>query len=218
MSSRVAEKQRRRQERLEREQAAARGERRARLRSTGLTVLVGLLAMSGVTALFAFGGGEGNTSQGAVPGPFGQHYAGLDERRKAAGIATMMETMGSKAHFHPNLSVYVDGKAVHVPANIGIDPERDSMEMAGLHTHDRSGKLHAEGVERARLGQFFSIWGVPFSAERLGPHRASAEKTVRMWVDGEPSKAFENLKLADGQRIVISYDDKNAPAPGGIEG
>lgn len=41
--------------------------------------------------------------------------------------------------------------------------------MAGLHTHDGSGKLHAEGLERATLGEFFSIWGVAFSKDRLGP-------------------------------------------------
>ena len=212
----MREKERRRHGRLAREEAAARAERRARFRSAGIAALIGLLAVSGTMALFAFTGGE-RTSQAAAPGPFGQHYAGLEERRKAANIPTMMDTMGSKAHFHPNLWVYVDGEAVTVPANIGIDPDRESMEMAGLHTHDDSGKLHAEGVDRATLGQFFAIWGVPLSAERLGPYRAHGDKTLRMWVDGEPSTAFDKLQLRDGQRIVISYGDSDAPAPGGIE-
>lgn len=217
MSSRITEKERCRQERLERERAAARAGRRARLRSAGLAGLVGLLAASGLTALFAFGSGDSGTSQAAVPGPFGQHYEGLEQRRKAADIPTMMDTMGSKAHFHPNLRVYVNGKPVTVPANIGIDPRRDPMEMAGLHTHDDSGKLHAEGVERATLGQSFAIWGVPLSADEFGPHRTTADKTVRMWVDGKPSDAFGELQLRDGQNIVVSYGDKDAPAPGGIE-
>lgn len=216
MSSRVAEKDHRRRERIERERAAARAERRARLRSAGLAGLVGLLAVGAVTAAFAFGTDAGSTSEAAVAGPFGQHYAGLEERRTAARIPTMMDTMNSKAHFHPNLWVYVDGAPVTVPANIGIDPQRDGMEMAGLHTHDDSGKLHAEGVERATLGQLFQIWGVPFSADRLGPHRADGEKTVRMWVDGTPSTEFDELELRDGQNIVVSYGEENAPAPGGI--
>lgn len=45
----------------------------------------------------------------------------------------MMQTMGSQAHARLHLWLYVDGEQVAVPANIGIDPERDSMEMVGLH-------------------------------------------------------------------------------------
>lgn len=71
MSSRITEKERRRQER---EQAAERAARRARLGSAGITGFIGLLAVSGITNLFAFSGGEGNTFQDAAPGPFGQHY------------------------------------------------------------------------------------------------------------------------------------------------
>ena len=56
------------------------------------------------------------------------------------------------------------------------------------------------------------------SADLLGPHRATASKTVRMWVDGKPSQAFDELALRDGQNVVVSFGDKNAPAPGGIEG
>lgn len=216
MSSRTGQKERRRQERLEAEHAAARADRRVRLRSAGLAGLVGLLAVSGVTAALAFGTGGGSAREGVVAGPFGQHYEGLEERRNHAGIPTMMDTMNSQAHVHPNLWVYVDGTPVTVPANIGIDPERVSMEMAGLHTHDRSGKLHVEGVEHATLGQFFAIWGVPFSAQRLGPHRGGGDKDVRMWVDGKSSTEFDQLKLRDGQNIVVSYGDKNAPAPGGV--
>lgn len=129
----------------------------------------------------------------------------------------MMQTMGPKAHAHPHLWVYVDGERVTVPANIGIDPDQDAMQMAALHTHDATGKLHVEGLQRATLGQFFSIWGVAISQDRLGPHPATASKTVRMWVDGKRSNAFGRLQLRDGQRIVVSYGPKNAPAPGGIE-
>lgn len=40
---------------------------------------------------------------------------------------------------------------------------------------------------------------------------------MRLWVDGERSDAFGALQLRDGQRIVVSYGPKDAPAPGGIE-
>ena len=218
MSSRIAEKERRRQQRVARERATQRAERRARARRAIVAGGVALLAISAVTALLAFGGQDSSASPAAaVKGPFGQHYEGLDGRREAARIPTMMQTMGSQAHAHPHLWVYVDGEQVAVPANIGIAPDQDAMQMAGLHTHDATGKLHVEGLERATLGQFFSIWGVAFSRDRLGPHRATTDKTVRIWVDGKRSDAFGALQLRDGQRIVVSYGPNDAPAPGGIE-
>jgi len=100
-----------------------------------------------------------------------------------------------------------------VPANIGIDPTKDGMQMAGLHTHDSGGTIHVEGVAHATLGQLFAIWGVPFSAEQLGPYRTAGAKRVRMWVNGRPSNAFGALKLADGQHIAVSFgSDPRAPA------
>jgi hypothetical protein len=67
--------------------------------------------------------------------------------------------------------------------------------MAGLHTHDDTGTIHNEGQADATLGQFFAIWGVPFSRDRLGPYRAGRDGVVQMWVDGRPSTAWESLKL-----------------------
>lgn len=218
MSSRIAEKKRRREERLERARAGERTERKAHVRNASLAAVCGLLAVGGTTALFVFAGGEGRGSAAVAKGPFSQHYAGLEQRRKAARIPTMMETMGSSAHFHPTLRLYANGKALTVPANIGIDPHRDGMQMAGLHTHDASGTIHVEGVEKANLGKLFDIWGVRFSRDRLGPYRRTATETLRMWVDGKPSTAFERLGLRDGQRIVVSFGAKGARAPAGLGG
>lgn len=38
------------------------------------------------------------------------------------------------------------------------------------------------------------------SADRLGPYH----QRVSLWVDGKPSRAFEALRLRDGQRITIA--------------
>jgi hypothetical protein len=117
-------------------------------------------------------------------------------------------------HIHPRLALYARGRALPLPTNIGIDPTRPASEMAGLHTHDSSGVIHVEGARDATLGQFFRIWGVPFGAERLGPYRADGRETVGMWVDGSPSRAFGSLRLADGQRIVVSYGSSARPPSG----
>jgi hypothetical protein len=166
-----------------------------------------LLAVGTVAAVVALGGsgnGPGVGGRGLAPGEisgaFGQHYAGLPARVGTAKVSRMMDTMSSPAHFHPTLTILADGTPLSVPANIGIDPREDGMRMASLHTHDATGIIHVEGMERATLGQFFAIWGVPLSADRLGSYR----QPVRMWVDGTRSRAYGKLQLADGQRIILA--------------
>lgn len=207
MARRAEEKERLRQERLAREQKARAEAQRRRL--YGL-VVGGMLIVATVVAVVVIvaAGGGGASSKGSESA-FGTHYQGLEARRTAAEVPTMGEaqTVGA-AHFHPFLKVYVNGKQITVPANIGIDPGKSPFEMAGLHTHDTSGTIHNEAGTQSKLGQFFSVWGVPFSSTRLGPYRATKSKKVRMWVDGTPSREFGALQLRDGQQIVVSYGTK----------
>lgn len=112
---------------------------------------------------------------------------------------------GGGEHFHAQLTLYADGQEIVVPSNIGIDPLAPPAEMAGLHTHDTTGTVHNEAGTGATLGDFFVVWGVDLSANRLGPHSGP----LRMWVDGKPSRALEDLLLKDGQEIVLA----SGPAP-----
>lgn len=179
------------------------GRQPGRLLGYGFVAVLAILLIAGFVAVIS-GAQSGETESPDVGGAFGTHYEGLGERESAARVPTMMDTMGSSVHAHARLAVYVDGRRVAVPAGIGIDPGQASMEMAGLHTHDPSGTIHDEGMPGARLGQFFAVWGVPFSSRQLGPDEATGSRTVRMWVDGEPSRAFGRLRLEDGLRIVVA--------------
>jgi hypothetical protein len=208
VSGRAEEKRRRTAERVEAERRAeARSRRARRLR---VAAIAAVLAGGVVVAVVAFaagggGGGGADLAPEEVAGPFRQHYAGLEQRREAAGVTTMMDTMGSQAHYHPLLIISIDGETQAVPPGIGVDPRQDPMQMASLHTHDEPGVIHAEGIESATLGQFFEVWGVPLGPKRLGPRRAP----VRMWVDGARSRAFGDLKLKDGQRIALAVGPGN---------
>jgi hypothetical protein len=173
---------------------------RERIVQLGLAGVLGAFVI-GALLLTVIGGSEDSSTPKS--GAFGQHYGGLEQRRLEAGVPTMAEGGGS--HFHPLLSVYANGKRVKVPANIGIDPTSPPTEMAGLHTHDETGMIHNEAGSGATLGDFFTIWGVPISGQRLGPYRAEGDKAVRMWVDGRPSQRFAGLVLEDRQRIVVAY-------------
>ena len=81
-------------------------------------------------------------------------------------------------HIHAMLRVYVDGKPVTVPANVGIDPQ--GQFIAPLHTHDTSGVIHMEATQTYpfTLGQFFTVWGVKFAPGQLGAYRTGGGKTV----------------------------------------
>lgn len=110
-------------------------------------------------------------------------------------------------HFHPRLTILIEGEPVAVPANIGVT----NRCMAELHTHDDSGTIHLESTGSARtftLGQFFAVWGQPFSAEQILDRVADDKFEIVMTVDGEPSQAFGDLVLKDEQEIVISYQAK----------
>lgn len=182
-----------------------------------LLAIGGAAAAAAVVAVLATSGSSRPSAPASSSSPaaraFGPNYDGLVARRDAAHVPTMMQTMSSPVHFHPLIKVYVNGTQMTVPANIGIDPRVDGMQMAGLHTHDTSGTIHVEGVPNATLGQFFAIWGVPFTERQLGPDHARAGKSVRMWVNRQPSHAFGALKLAERQHIVVSYGPTTAPAP-----
>jgi hypothetical protein len=213
----MVSKKNREQLRKERQEAEGRAREAARRRLWAGYGVAGLLAaavVAGIVVVLASGGGSSSDSGGA----FGPHYQGLEQRRVAAKASTMGQP-ASATHIHPHLAVFVDGEQVEVPANIGIDPNLSPTAMAGLHTHDASGTIHDEGMPPgATLGQFFEIWGVPFSQTELGPHRAGGAQVVRMWVDGQPSHAFGNLRLEDGQQIVVAYGPRSAPPPSAVSG
>jgi hypothetical protein len=98
MSGEDADKQRRRELRLQAARDADKRERRARLRRVlapcaAITVAMGALAYAALS-----GGGAPATpaATGAqISAPFGQHYPGLVARRERAHVPTMMQTMSS---------------------------------------------------------------------------------------------------------------------------
>jgi hypothetical protein len=186
--------------------------RRRRVAGYFVAALLGAAVVAALVAVIAADGGE--ESSPASGAAFGPHTEGLEQRRIEAGVPTMAE--GGGEHFHPYLKIYANGKEIEVPANIGIDPAQPPTAMAGLHTHDDSGTIHNEAGSGATLGDFFEIWGVPFSEQQLGPYEASDKKTVRMWVDGQPSQEIDDLVLEDGQEIVIEFGPEDATPPAGV--
>lgn len=97
----------------------------------------------------------------------------------------MLASEGTVEHIHAHLDVYVDGKAVTVPALIGID--ESAQQLSPLHTHDTSGVIHIESPVKATftLGQFLTEWQVSTSADHLGGLKTDAAHTLTAYVNGK---------------------------------
>lgn len=98
-------------------------------------------------------------------------------------------------HFHPHLTILVDGKTEPIPSQVGIVPGC----VAEIHTHDTSGTIHVESPNAGKkfsLQDFFTVWGQ--TIERAG-------YSLEMKVGGSVSQDLGNLDLKDKQEIVLSY-------------
>jgi hypothetical protein len=140
-----------------------------------------------------------------TPPPWPANTAKLQQRLRAMGLEPLTAE-GQVVHIHQHLDVFVDGKPVEVPGDLGIG----QGFISDLHTHASypPGIIHVESPTQQRftLGQFFAVWGVPLSATTIGSLREGAGKTLRAWVDGQEVKADPTrIILAAHQQIVLAY-------------
>jgi hypothetical protein len=148
----------------------------------GLALTVGLAAVGVIAAIAAavvvFSGRGSNASTPKVPrndqlvglqvgaAPWNPGLDTLPDRLKPLGLNDLT-TEGQVIHIHQHLDIFVNGKHIPVPANIGI---YDGQFLTELHTHDASGIMHVESPTRREfdLGQFFGVWGVRLNSDCVG--------------------------------------------------
>jgi hypothetical protein len=209
-------------------------------------ILVGAVAVVAAVVVALSGVGPGapptssgaaSTPSGAAPSPGGGSTllwpAPSDplERAVAAGLEPAPQEYHVN-HVHAHLDVFIDGKAILVPAGIGInieDPEViyfadvrsyggievcDQPCISPLHTHDESGIIHTESndPEPHTLGQFFVEWGVELSETCVGEHCAPTQ--VAVYIGGEPYEGDPRaIELTDQKVIVIVVGTPPAVIP-----
>jgi hypothetical protein len=142
---------------------------------------------------------------GNEPWSAGNDPANLRARLSAIGLDAL-GAEGEVLHIHQHLDVFVNGKQVEVPAEIGIPP--DGSFISPLHTHDTSGIMHVESpTQRAfTLGQFFDVWGVKLTSRCLGGYCNSGDATLAVYVNGHKITQDPALiVLASHQEIVVTY-------------
>jgi hypothetical protein len=139
------------------------------------------------------------------PAPWPRNVAGLRARLQELDLPALAQE-GTALHIHQHLDLYVDGRRVTVPANIGI--EESQGFISPLHTHDESGVIHVESpdVRTFTLGQFLAVWGVRLTPSCLGGYCATGAKKLWVFVDGQRLSGDPRvLPLAEHQEILVAY-------------
>lgn len=112
-------------------------------------------------------------------------------------------------HWHPKLSIIINGEEQEIPANIGIGAVHQP-----IHTHDQDAKdgvIHMEmpGLvtkNDTKLGNFFKIWGKEFNSTQILDKKNGVKGRVKMFVNGKKNKEFENYLMKDKDVIEIRYE------------
>ena len=112
-------------------------------------------------------------------------------------------------HIHAHLSIYINGQALPLPAQIGIASDQSCFYW--LHTHDTSGVIHMEApVNRSFvLSNFLDEWSTVFPT--LGYPPQLGQTGWQAYVDGKLYTGdFHKIPLVAHTLITLAYNSPNA--------
>jgi hypothetical protein len=116
-------------------------------------------------------------------------------------------------HYHAHIDIIVNGKAVAVPALIGITAQIGSPAYSFLHTHTNDGVLHIESPQNTKftLGQAMVEWGVRLTSTCLGGYCSDSTHDFKVFVNGQQQSGNpQNIVLKAHQEIALWYGAKSA--------
>ncbi|HEU5230892.1 MAG TPA: hypothetical protein VFU49_23925 [Ktedonobacteraceae bacterium] len=122
------------------------------------------------------------------------------------------------SHYHTYLELYINGKNIAIPANIGIagtnlsTPNAQVSCFYWLHTHDTSGLIHIEvpANQRFTLGNFLDLWSEKFP--HVDGHGFPAELSQQGWttyisgVKQPTSYDFRTIAFKPHLLITLAYN------------
>ena len=114
------------------------------------------------------------------------------------------EVPKGQIHWHPHLTIMINGEEQFIPANIGLGAVHQP-----IHTHDTDNIIHMENNRPARetvvLGYFFKVWGKKFNKTCIFDY-CTDKGTLKMYVNNKENFDFENYFMHDKDEIVIGYN------------
>jgi hypothetical protein len=114
-------------------------------------------------------------------------------------------------HIHAHVTIYINGKRVPIPADIGIAP--DGSCGYWIHTHDASGIIHIEAPADSAfvLGNFLDIWSGQFR-QRGYPSQLADPAGWQMYLGGKHvTGAMGSIPLQRHALITLTYNSPQAP-------
>lgn len=161
-----------------------------------IVVIVGAVALLGTNRPLP------GLQSGAAPWP--PEVAHLRSRLDAIGLQALTAE-GEAQHTHEHLDLFVDGQAITIPADIGIN--QAAGFLAPIHTHDTTGIIHVESpvVRDFTLGEFFDVWGVRFDSHCIGGACDGNGRSLSVYLNGQLYPGDPGaLVLAEHQEIVVA--------------
>lgn len=137
------------------------------------------------------------------PYPWSTEPETLRERLKATGLPALSEE-GSILHTHQHLDIFIEGKVIPIPQDIGEGKDF----ISPIHTHDETGVIHVESptVQVFTLGQFFNVWGVGFDNQCLGGYCNLDDKKLQVYTNGQVVNGnYQDIVLRPREEIAIIY-------------
>ncbi len=133
-------------------------------------------------------------------------------------FAGQLPGLGDATRQH--LSIYINGQAEAIPANIGVFQEHVELvqtRFANGVIRVAPGETPAVETELPTLGDFFETWRTKgglagnradafFDSTRIFGHAVDAGHTLKLYVNGVPSTEFENHRLGFNEELTIVYD------------
>lgn len=126
------------------------------------------------------------------------------------------DSTDGQLHWHPKLSITINGEKQYIPMNIGItigkvmDIEASGMRMSPMHTHEDDGTIHMEQIKPTdrtlRLGYLFEVWDKRFDSNCIFEYCNDGNRTIKMFVNGLSNFEFDNYMPKDKDEISIVYD------------
>jgi len=133
-------------------------------------------------------------------------FLGLGEKKPSSQYAN--GTIAGPIHWHPKLSVYLNGERVRIPNDLGLG----SFESP-VHTHEEGdGTIHFEfeqgSIPRSMLtvGYFINdIWEKQFNSTCILDKCNGPGGRVRMLVNGAENAEFGHYVMQDDDLVEIRY-------------